>query len=201
MKKLPTVSRKRNKSSQDPFSNFQTLVDKQQKDGFTGDNIIQRIQTNPFSYDTILFNDRIINNLANFCCTNNSSHKSPLSWDFTFDLGKNPRYSALVLTYRNTTLLSKRTKKSPVMLGPILICHKKNETSVKLLCDTLLDHCPGLGPNLKVLGADEEKNILNQTCQAFPFAMLLLCIWHMEENIKRNFPNKIPDPKINEITK
>ena len=45
------ISRKRNKSSQDPFK---TLVDKQQKDGFTGDNIIQRIQTNPFSYDVII---------------------------------------------------------------------------------------------------------------------------------------------------
>ena len=31
--------------------------------------------------------------------------------------------------------------------------------------------------------------------------MLLLFIWHMEENIKRNFPNKIPDPKKNEIMK
>ena len=25
--------------------------------------------------------------------------------------------------------------------------------------------------------------------------MLLLCVWYIEENIKRNFPNKIPDPK------
>ena len=31
------ISRKRNKSSQDPFK---TLIDKQQKDGFTSDNII-----------------------------------------------------------------------------------------------------------------------------------------------------------------
>ena len=31
--------------------------------------------------------------------------------------------------------------------------------------------------------------------------MLLLCIWHIEENIKRNFPNKISDPKKNEIMK
>ena len=40
------ISRKRSKSSQDPFK---TLIDKQQKDGFTSDNIIQTIQTNPFS--------------------------------------------------------------------------------------------------------------------------------------------------------
>ena len=123
---------------------FQNWIDKQQKHGFSGDNIIQSIQTNPFSYDIILFNDRIINNLANFCCTNNPSYKSPLTWDFTFDLRKNPPYYTLVLTYRNNTLLSKRTKKSPVILGSILICHKKDERSVKLLCDTLLGHCPGL---------------------------------------------------------
>ena len=44
------ISRKRNKSSQDPFK---TLIDKQQKDGFIGDNVIHRIQTNPSSYDII----------------------------------------------------------------------------------------------------------------------------------------------------
>ena len=171
------ISIKRSKLPQDLFK---TLIDKQQKDGFTGDNIVQRIQTNPFLYDIILFNDRFINNLANFCCTNNPSYKSPLSWDFMFDLGKNPSYYALVLTYRNTTFLSKKlpTTKSPGMLGPILICHKKDERSVKLLCDTLLDHCPGSGPNLQVLGADGENSILNQACDAFPFTMLLLCIWH-----------------------
>ena len=128
-----------------------------------------------------MFNDRIINNLANICCTNNPSYKAPLAWDFTFDLGKNPPYCALVLTYRNITLLIKGTKQSPLMLGPILICHKKNQRSVKLLCDTLLDQCPGLGPNLKVLGADGENSILNQGCYAFPFAILLLCIYHIEE--------------------
>ena len=137
----------------------------------------------------------------NFCCTNNPGYKSPLTWDFTSDLGKNPSYYALVLTYRNTTLLSKRTKRSPVMRGPILICHKKDERSVKPHCDTLLDHCPGLGPNLKVLGADGESSISNQACHAFPFVMLLLCIWHIEEKIKRNIPNNIPDSKKNEITK
>ena len=42
------ISRKRSISSQDPFK---TLIDKQQKDGYTGDNILQRTQTNPFSYD------------------------------------------------------------------------------------------------------------------------------------------------------
>ena len=45
---LKEISRKRSKSSRDPFK---TLIDKQKKDGFTSDNIIQIIQSNPFSYD------------------------------------------------------------------------------------------------------------------------------------------------------
>ena len=60
------------------------------------------------------------------------------------------------------------------MLGPVLVCHKKDEKAVKLLCDTLLDVCPGLAENLKVLGADGESNILNQTCNAFPFCNLII---------------------------
>ena len=124
-----------------------------------------------------------------------------MTWDFPFGLGKNPPYYTLILTYGNTTLLSKRAKKFPVMLGPIFIFHEKDERYVKLLYDTLLDHCSGLGPNLKVLGADGENNILYQACHAFPFAILLLCICHLEENIKRNFPNKIPDSKKNEVMK
>ena len=104
-------------------------------------------------------------------------------------------------TYGNTTLLRKRTKKSPVMLGPIFIFHEKDERYVKLLYHTLLDHCSGLGPNLRVLGADGENSILNQACHTFPFVILLLCIFHLEENIKRNFPNKIPDSKKNEVMK
>ena len=38
---------------------------------------------------------------------------------------------------------------------------------------TLLDHYPGLRPNLKGLGADRENSILNQSCHVISFAMLL----------------------------
>ena len=59
----------------------------------------------------------------------------------------------------------------------------------------LPDHCPGLGPNLKVVGVDGENSILSQTCHAFPFSMLLLCIRHKEENINQNIPKNIPENK------
>ena len=112
----------------------------------------------------------------NFKCT--------LSWDFTFDLGKSPPYYVLAFSYRNITLINKTTGKSPIMLGPVLVCHKKDEKAAKLLCDKLLDVCPGLAENLRVLGADGENRILHETCNAFPFATLLLCIGHI--GTKRN---------------
>ena len=85
------------------------------------------------------------------------------------------------------------------MLGSVLICHKKDEKTVKLLCDTLLDHSPGLATGIKVLGADGENSILNQICNAFPCAMLLLCVKHVEEDIKRNLTKTMSDKKRNNI--
>ena len=60
---------------------------------------------------------------------------------------------------------------------------------LKLLCDTLLDAYPGLAENIKVLGADGEDSAINQTCTAFPNAMLLVCVKHTVENI-REFTKK-----------
>ena len=148
--------------------------------------MVQKIQTNNFSYDVVLFNDCIIKNIANFCCTNDVNLKSALCFDFTFDLGKNPPYYVLVTSFQNTSLVNKSTKKSPAILVPILICYKKDENSVKPLCDTILDSCPGLSLNLKVIVADGESSISNQACNAFPTALLLICIRHIRENIKQN---------------
>ena len=81
------------------------------------------------------------------------------------------------------------------MLGSVLICPRKDENAVKLLCNRLLDACPGLEENIKVLGTDGENGIINQACNAFPYAMLLVCIKHIEENIKRNLPKNTTETK------
>ena len=81
---------------------------------------MQTSQPNEFSYDIALYKKRIVENIANFCCSDIAIFKSPLCFDVTFDLGKSPPYFALVLTYQNTSLISKQTKKSPTMLRPIL---------------------------------------------------------------------------------
>ena len=49
------------------------------------------------------------------------------------------------------------------------------------------------------MGADGENSILNQTHNAFPCAMLLLCVKHVQENIKRNLPKTMAENKRNII--
>ena len=48
---------------------------------------------------------------------------------------------------------------------------------------------PWLSLNLKVIGTDGESSLLNQACNTSPAALLLICIRHIRENIKRNLPS------------
>ena len=151
-----------------------------------GQKVIQTFQPNEFSYDIVLYKKRIVKKKKNFCCNDIAIFKSPLCFDFIFDLGKLSPYFALVLTYQDTLLMSKQTKKSPTMLGQILLCHKKDEDLVHVLCQSILQSCPGLKNSLKVVGADGEKSISKVVCSSFPGSILLLCHKHMEENIERH---------------
>ena len=56
-----------------------------------------------------------------------------------------------------------------------------------------MDSCPGPSLYLKVIRADGESSILKQPCNAFPTALLLICIRHIGENIKRNLPSSLPE--------
>ena len=65
------ITRHKYKTTSDPLKK---LIKKQQTDGTTEDAVIQRVQTSPFLYDIVLFNQRIFSNLANFCCTDDRNH-------------------------------------------------------------------------------------------------------------------------------
>ena len=40
------------------------------------------------------------------------------------------------------------------MLGPLMLCHKKDEVHVMMLCDILIEKCPGLKNSFKAIGSD-----------------------------------------------
>ena len=95
-------NRQKNKKIDDTL---EQLIEKYQEDAKNGQKVIQTFQPNEFSYDIVLYKERIVKNIANFCCSDIAIFKSPLCFDFTFDLGKSPPYFALVLTYQNTSLI------------------------------------------------------------------------------------------------
>ena len=67
------------------------------------------------------------------------------------------------------------------MLGPVLVCHKKDKKAIKLLCDILLDIWPGQAENLMVLGADGKRVFLTKLAIHFLlqpyYCVCVLGIW------------------------
>lgn len=70
----------------------------------------------------IAITDQQINDLCNFCCNDIDGFTYLLFADLTFQLG--PFY-LLLTVYKNTTIYSKGTNTSPVMIGPLMLCMLK----------------------------------------------------------------------------
>ena len=90
-------------------------------------------------------------NIANFCCTENTKYKTSLNFDFTFELLKEPPFCALVSTYKNTSLYVKNSRRCPILLGPVLLCHQRNEETVQSFLDALTEKFQGLQSYLQVI--------------------------------------------------
>ena len=170
------------------------LLQKQREDGRTGHPVIRRVTMDDHSYSLNLFDDTIIDNIANFCCTELPGYKSAFMTDFTFELLKDPPFFALVGTFKNTSLHVKSTNRCPVMLGPILLCHKRDEATVRMFYDAILDACEGIRYFLQVLGCDGEKSLFTIPCKIFPTVILLLCLNHSKKNIKEKLNDLLNDP-------
>ena len=152
-----------------------------------------------FSYSIVLFNDNVIKNIANFCCTEKVGFKSPLVFDFTFELLKLPPFYALIGAYKNTSLFSKGTQRCPTMLGPVLLCHSRKEATAKIIFDSMFESCPGLASFVQVIGCDDEKALSNIGCDAFPVAILLLCANHAKKNVQEKLRDLVNDNELRKV--
>ena len=86
---------------------FKNLIEEQQSDDWKEDSVIQKIQTNQFSYDFVSFNKRIIKNIANVYCTDTKEVKSALYWGLTFDIFTNPHHITYLLWVTKTEHFTK----------------------------------------------------------------------------------------------
>ena len=81
-------------------------------------------------------------------------------------------------------LLSKRTGKHPVLLGPTLIHKHRDQEAFGYLASSMIRLKPSLARILAV-GCDRDKAIKNGLTPHFPCAVFLACKKHFEDDIQR----------------
>ena len=118
--------------------------------------------------------DIAVQNIANFCGTENTKYKKSLNFNFIFDLLKESTLYAVVSTYKKLYSMVKIPGYVRPYLGPVLLCHKINEEIVQSFLDALTEKCQGLYSYLQVIGCDSEKSLINACCAIFPAAAMCL---------------------------
>ena len=112
-------------------------------------------------------------------CTD-SIHFSPISVDPTFDLGD---FCVTVISYRNLMLKKMRTKKNPVMLGPMMVHRRKLFSTYHFFASSLVSLNPSIA-QLRSFGTDGEECLYSAFAAQFPFATHLRCFLHFCDNCK-----------------
>ena len=112
-------------------------------------------------------------------CTD-SIHFSPISVDPTFDLGD---FCVTVISYRNLILKKMRTKKNPVMLGPMMVHRRKLFSTYHFFASSLVSLNPSIA-QLRSFGTDGEECLYSAFAAQFPFATHLRCFLHFRDNCK-----------------
>jgi hypothetical protein len=122
--------------------------------------------------------------MKRFCC--NESEFCIMGVDPTFNLGE---FSVTPIVYQHLLVQSKKSSKSPWMLGPILIHYKKEFHNYNFFFSSLVGLMPEL-KGIKAIGTDGELNIINAAHQQFRTAFQLRCFRHLQKNIERHLQEK-----------
>ena len=109
------LKRKIDPKSSNPISSLLLMQHEEQE------KFLREISFQDNQPSVTLFNDKQIKDIKRFC-TN-------ACVDMTFNMGN---FYVVVTTYRHLQLKS-RTEKEPVMVGPVMICTKKNTTELSTI--------------------------------------------------------------------
>ena len=134
-----------------------------------------------------LFGKDQINEIAKFC-TNDGGINSPYCADMTYDIRN---YYVVVTTYRHLHLLSRESGKEPILIGPVMICTKKNRETYQHLFQKITNACPELRNTLKAYGSDGESALIKALELEFPFAFGFLCRTHIVRNIEHKIKSDL----------
>ena len=145
------------------------------------DKFIRSYSLDDESPKVVLFSDEQVEDIVNFCCNDISGHNSIFYADVTFELGP---FFLLMTTYKNTTVVSKRSGLCPLMVGPVMLCMLKDKPTYLTLFQKLTTQVPGLIEHLKAYSSDGEKSLRQALAQCFPEASAFLCSVHAAANVE-----------------
>ena len=128
----------------------------------------------------VLFTDQQLHDIKRFCTNKGLAANSVLGVDPTFNLGD---FYVTVTTYENLLLISRRSGKHPVFIGPMMVHQKRTYETYFYFASEILKHQKSL-VSLCAVGTDGEEQLSSAFSTVFPEAVNLLCSFHKRENIK-----------------
>ena len=103
-----------------------------------------------------------------------------LSVDPTFNLGT---FYVTPLVFLHKAVVSRRTGKHPIFLGPILILQRMNTKAYSYFAHHIQVLLPSLR-GIKAFGTDGELALAGAFRHAFPEALHLRCFKHFQDNLE-----------------
>ena len=147
-----------------------------QQSKLCGDSFVRVVAASPEPM-CILATDQQLFDMERFCT--NPNVFSILSVDPTFSLGD---FNVTCIVYRHLLIKDRRTKESPIMLGPVLVHQRKCFDTYHFFISSLI----GLARNLDsvlAFGTDGEEALVLAFKKQLKFAIHLRCFRHMKQNI------------------
>ena len=135
-------------------------------------------------YIAFLYTKKQLQDIELFCC-NSDNRVCVLGVDTTFKL------CDMWLTdtsYRNERLISRKSRKSPVNLGPVMLHFTKDEETFRRFFQEMQAANPAI-LNLRKVGADMEAAIFNGFKSVTPNLKLLYCVRHLQKRDELSIEN------------
>ena len=173
---LRLTSSAASKGSSDPLMAVLDL----QKGSYSG--FVREVTCNDLP-TVMLFTDQQTDDIIRFCCHKKRNFVLELGLDVTFQLG--PFY-LLVTTYKNPLPTVKGNSHPHSLLGPVMVCMTKDESTYLSFLHCLLRAVPELGNSLHATGKDNESSLHNAITAGFPQSHPLLYYLHSTKKSKKS---------------
>ena len=144
----------------------------------TSNEFVQDVKAAPFPMSVMCFQWQLSDMIRFLTCNHCFG---VLTVDTTYKLGE---FFVTPMTYPHLMVEDIKTKRHPIMLGPVLVHQKVDFSAFNYFVSTLI----GLHKELKhvlAFGTDGDKALVEALSHNFPFAIQLRCFLHFRKNVEQ----------------